>query len=345
MQSFIPSLVIIRKNALDYPLGKKLYKLFSEDKHEQKTEVKIAPPRGRLPLDYDLPFRKKFHRAKRILLVGVRTVNNFQTCKPSAHFQLPLVSGCPGHCHYCYLSTNLGKSPYVKTYVNIEEILDRAQEYIDDRKPEETVFEGAATSDPLPIEKYTGSLAQTIKFFADNKSGRFRFVSKFNQVDSLLELKHNNHTEIRFSLNSKEIINRYEPGTPELSERIKAAAKTIRAGYPTGLLIAPLFITENWQQEYNDLLKSIKKHFPEEKIEKLTLEIITHRFTERAREIINKAYPQNKLPMNEENRQFKYGQFGYGKYIYPQEQRDELENFFRQKTKKHLPGAKIKYFI
>lgn len=345
MQSLQPSFVIIRKNALDYPLGQKLYEHFSSNSSQQETELKIAPPRGRLPLDYDLPFTQKFHRAKRIILVSVRSVNKFQTCKPSAHYQLPLVSGCPGHCHYCYLSTNLGKNPYVKVYVNLEEIFERSQQYIDERKPKTTIFEGAATSDPLPVEKYTGSLARAINFFADSNQARFRFVTKFTEIDSLLELQHNKHTEIRFSLNSKQIIDRYEPGTPPLDERIQAAVKTISAGYPTGLLLAPIFITKNWKQEYRQLLTSLTEHFPKHELKNLTLEIITHRYTERAKKIINKAYPENKLPMEKEDRQFKYGQFGYGKYLYPKKQRKKLEDFFTSEVNKQLPGAEIKYFI
>jgi spore photoproduct lyase len=67
-------------------------------------------------------------------------------------------------CEYCYLLTNLGKKPYVRVYVNKEEILSAAKPYIEKRKPENTVFEGAATSDPMPTEPYTGLLGRTINF-------------------------------------------------------------------------------------------------------------------------------------------------------------------------------------
>jgi len=68
----------------------------------------------------------------------------------------------PGKCEYCYLLTNLGKKPYVRVYVNIEEILSAARAYIEKRKPEITVFEGAATSDPVPTEPYTGLRGRAI---------------------------------------------------------------------------------------------------------------------------------------------------------------------------------------
>ncbi|KJS15768.1 MAG: hypothetical protein VR69_11990 [Peptococcaceae bacterium BRH_c4b] len=58
------------------------------------------------------------------------------------------------------MNTTLGNKPYVRVYVNIDEILSAAGKYILERAPEITVFEGAATSDPLPVERYTGSLTR-----------------------------------------------------------------------------------------------------------------------------------------------------------------------------------------
>ncbi|MFW5981180.1 MAG: spore photoproduct lyase family protein, partial [bacterium] len=58
-----------------------------------------------------------------------------------------------------------------------------------------------------------------------------------------------------------------------------------------------------------------------------------------------KVYPGNQLPMNEEARQFKYGQFGYGKYVYPKEKMQEIEKFMRKTIKKYLPESEIKYFV
>lgn len=85
-----------------------------------------------------------------------------QTIRP---FSTSLVSGCMGQCEYCYLNTRLGDKPFVRVYVNIEEILDTATKYINERLPEITIFEGAATSDPVPVEPYTGSLRQSINFW------------------------------------------------------------------------------------------------------------------------------------------------------------------------------------
>ncbi|QTL99582.1 spore photoproduct lyase [Iocasia frigidifontis] len=339
--SFTPSYVIFRENALEYPLGNQLYKLFTKEKD---IKVHKVASRGPFPFDNDISFRKKFARAKRTIVVSVRSLNKFQSCKPSAHYQLPLVTGCPAHCHYCYLSTNLGKNPYIKVYVNLEDILARAEKYIVNRKPKTTIFEGAATSDPLPVEKWTGSLASTIKYFAEKKLGRFRFVTKFTEVEPLLGIDHQKKTEFRFSLNSKYAVEKFEPTTPAPSERIKAAAKVYQAAYPLGFLIAPIFIYKNWKDEYSELINDLSNNLNSNG-KGISFELITHRFTERAKRIIEEIYPETELPMNEEARQFKYGQFGYGKYIYPKEKMKEIEDFMKGIISKAFPEAEIKYFV
>ena len=85
-----------------------------------------------------------------------------------------------------------------------------------------------------------------MEFFGKEEKGRFRFVTKFNDVDSLLDAKHNNHTEIRFSINTQRVIDDYEHHTASANKRIEAAAKAAKAGYQIGFIIAPVFLYENF---------------------------------------------------------------------------------------------------
>ncbi len=104
------------------------------------------------------------------------------------------------------------------------------------------------------MEKYTGNLKRTIEFFGREPLGRFRFVTKFTNIDSLLNLEHNNHTRFRFSLNCQKAIKDFEHKTPELLDRVLAASKMLKAGYPIGFIVAPIFKFENWKEEYIELL-------------------------------------------------------------------------------------------
>ena len=88
--------------------------------------------------------------------------------------------------------------------------------------------------------------------------------------------------------------------------------KVAKAGYPMGYLIAPVFIYPNWKEEYHNLLLKVRDILPTNLQYPVTFEVISHRYTMTAKNRINQVFPDNKLPMNEEDRKFKYGQFGYG---------------------------------
>jgi spore photoproduct lyase len=340
---FVPQRVFVQKEALDYEKGKRLV----EELRSQGIPLSVY--KRRLPaVSFSNP-RARFLALKRVLVVGVWAGREFQSCKPSAHYQLPLISGCPGLCEYCYLNTNLGGRPYVRVYVNTEEILARARDYAIKRRPEVTIFEGSATSDPIAVEGWTGSLAEAITFFAQLEEARFRFVTKYTDVNGLLELDHRGKTEIRFSLNAGRVISKFEKGVPSLAQRLVAVRNVARSGYPLGILIAPIFLFTGWQAEYQHLLITLRHHLADTGVgadgRTLTFELISHRFTSRAKTLIQEVYPETELPLAEEERRFKYGQFGYGKFLYPPEEMQKMEEWFRSQLERFFPGAKVLYFV
>lgn len=338
--AFEPKRVIFEQDALKYPLGEKLLHHFKN----KGVEISFTGSHNRVTSIPGKTRTEGYFEAKRTLVVGVRRTKSFETCKPSAHFQLPLATSCPGKCEYCYLLTNLGKKPYVRIYVNTEEILSAAREYIEKREPEITVFEGAATSDPIPVEPYTGILARVIDFFGGQEYARFRFVTKFTDVDTLLEVPHNGHTRFRFSINTGEIIRQFEHGTPGLEERLAAAQKVASAGYPLGFIVAPIIASDGWQESYRELFKAAAAEL-KGKVPGLTFEFITHRFTKRAKGTILEVFPNTRLDLDEGARTFKFGQFGYGKYVYPKELFAEIKTYFEGMAAEFFPEAKVEYFV
>lgn len=338
---YIPKRAFIEPGALEYPLGQELFKLLSDLKvpiTKTASHNRIIGIPGKTPTE-------KYYEGKNTLVIGVRRGDTFQSCKPSAHYQLPLATSCPGKCEYCYLNTTLGPKPYLRVYVNLDEILQRASDYVTERLPETTIFEGAATSDPLATEPFTGSLAKTIEFFALEENARFRFVTKFANVDSLLSLDHRGHTRFRFSLNSNHVINSFEHSTPRLNERINAAQKVALAGYPLGFIIGPIMYYDGYEKEYTELFEHLSDVLDPKIHPSLAFEFITHRFTKRAKNQILGVFPQTSLPMDEQSRQYKYGQFGYGKYIYTKEEMKELKSFFENLMAKYFPLSEFAYFV
>ncbi|KHD85199.1 spore photoproduct lyase [Bacillus ginsengihumi] len=341
MKPFIPQLVYFEPQALEYPLGKKLFDMFSKQKH---VEIRYTTSHNQVR---NLPGENDFQRyriAKSTLVVGIRKTLKFDTSKPSAEYAIPLATGCMGHCHYCYLQTTMGSKPYIRTYVNVEEILHAAQQYIDERAPQITRFEASCTSDIVGIDHLTHSLKKTIEFFGQSKYGRLRFVTKFDNVDHLLDADHNGKTRFRFSINAEYVIKYFEPGTARLIERINAARKIAHAGYPLGFIIAPIYLHEGWKEGYRTLLEQLAETLPKEAQTGVTFELIQHRFTKPAKKVIQKNYPMTKLELEEEKRRYKWGKYGIGKYIYQKEEENEIRETLSAYIQQYFPNGTIEYF-
>lgn len=340
---FKPKRVIFEKGVLNTEAGRAIY---NKVKDFNNIEIIIDSPINQIKKH--IPgenLYSQYREGKKTMVVGLKKSLKFQTCKPSAHYQLPLVSGCMGQCEYCYLNTQLGDKPFVRVFANIDDILQQAKKYIEERKPEVTIFEGAATSDPIPVELYTNSLRKAIEFFGEDQYARFRFVTKYSDIDSLIDAKHNGHTEIRFSLNTQKVIDTYEHYTASANKRIEAAIKLAKSGYKVGFLIAPVFLYDNWKEDYKDLLISIRNKLPKDFNLNITFEIITHRYTTKAKNRILEIFPETTLPMNDEVRKFKFGQFGYGKYVYTKEDLSQVKDFFKKSIDDIFPENTIMYII
>jgi len=71
----------------------------------------------------------------------------------------------------------------------------------------------------------------------------------------------------------------------------------------------------------------------------LTFELIQHRFTARGKKIILEVFPRTKLDLDEEKRRYRYGKFGYSKYVYPKEAEAEMQ--LGHVASKHLHASVV----
>jgi len=338
MRYFRPARVLVIEEALRYPLAGELVARFTAEGIPVTTVRRVQG----IPGD---SVREGFFEAKRTLVLTVRRRSPLQSCRPSANWQLPFVSGCPGHCHYCYLNTSFGLKPYVRVYVNVDEILAQAEEYIERRRPMVTIFEGSATSDPVPLEHWTGSLRAAIEHFGAHAYGRFRFATKYDDIDSLIGARHNGHTRIRFTVNSEHVISRWDKATTGLARRLEAARKVAEAGYPTGFLIGPIVLYPGWEREYTELVEHIAATFEKGLRKGLSFELIAHRFTPRAKELIESVYTDTDLPMDTGERTWSYGQFGYGKWKYAQDAYRRVHEVVKGAITRAIPEARVMYVV
>jgi spore photoproduct lyase len=338
---FMPTRVLVEEGALEWRMGREAY----DRLRRMGVPVEHLPASGRSKSLASAKTPKEYQALKKVLVLAVHKKREFETCRPSADFHLPLAGGCPGACQYCYLSSTFEMRPFLRLYVNLEEILQEAREQIAAKAPDLTVFEGSSTSDTLSLEHISGSIAECVRFFAGQEHGRFRFVTKFNYVDTLLDLEHNGHTKIRFSINAPHVVRQFEQHTASLEERIEAARKVADAGYPLGIIVAPIMRYDDWHAGYTEALQKLEDGLGPHAQRGVTFELIQHRFTPKAKRVQLAAYPATKLPLNEEERQLKPGKFpGAGKYVYPKEEAGEMESFMEMLIREMFPAATIEYF-
>lgn len=287
--------------------------------------------------------RATYRTAKRTLAVATAPASalNFQPIPPSADYQFHLAEGCPGHCQYCYLAGSLSGPPVVRAFANLPTILDRVQHYAG-RSSTTASFECSCYTDPLAIEHLTGSLSRAIEHVGTVDNAHLRWTTKYDAVEPLLDLEHNGRTRIRFSVNAAPIADQFEGGTAKLPQRLVAAEKVAKAGYPLGFTIAPIMPLDDWREHYSQLLDDLTP--AAEATHDLTFELITHRFTPGSKEVLLGWYPKTNLEMDEASRTVKMNKFGGRKYVYPKPTMVEMRTWFEAELARRFPQGKVLYW-
>ena len=249
-------------------------------------------------------------------------------------------SGCSAMCLYCYLVCNYNKCSYLRLFVNREEMLERLIR-TSLRSEKELTFEIGSNSDLVLENTITGNLAWTIERFAQAEKGFITLPTKFDSIEPLLALDHRGRTIFRMSVNPESIIRRVEFGTSPLGDRIKALNAMCAAGYKVGLLIAPVILTENWEELYSGLLDRLADELSDKAKKELFIEIIfmTYSFVHHA--INQEAFPNAIELYSKETMRGR----GMGKYAYRDELRARGEVFLRGEIEKKLGNIPILYVV
>jgi spore photoproduct lyase len=301
--------------------------------------------------------REVYARAKATMAVVVAPPSALkpQPIPPSADWRLDLARGCPAHCQYCYLAGSLQGPPVTRVHANLDDVLAGIGTHVGRgtvtsgtaaRGHEGTTFELSCYTDPLALEHLTGSLATAIERVGSGRYGdaAIRFTTKFDAVDDLMGLAHGRRTRMRVSLNGSEVAGRFEGGTAAVPARVDALRRMAEAGYPVGLTVAPIMPVGDWRSAYGSLLDDVAAALEEVADLDLTVEAITHRFTDNSKEVLQGWYPRTRLEMDEAQRTRKGTKFGGAKYVYPREVMAELRTWFAAAVADRLPQAPLLYW-
>ena len=331
---FIPKAIYYEKNIEDYELGRVLL-----EKYKDKPKIIIENHNNIEEM------RKKsnseFADMKRNLIIGIRKTHKFTENHKTSDFLVPYTSsGCTAMCMYCYLVCNNNKCAYLRLFVNREQMLEKIIK-VAQKSERELTFEIGSNSDLILENMITGNLIWTIENFANTQKGFLTLPTKFDMVDSILDLNHKGKIIIRMSVNPSEIINKVEFGTSRLNGRIEAINKLADAGYKIGILIAPVILVENWQKLYSSLIKELSVKLSDKVKKQAFFEIIFMTYSYVHTKINEEAFP---TAINLYNKEIMTGR-GNGKYAYKINTRKEAEIFLREKMKKYFPNNKIEYIV
>ena len=291
--------------------------------------------------------RETYRNAKSTLAVVTAPASafNLRPIPPSADWQFHLAEGCPAHCQYCYLAGSLSGAPVVRAFANLPAILDNLARFIrpDATDAAPTSFEASCYTDPLGIEHLTGSLAETVRWFGAHPGAALRWTSKFDGVAPLLDLSHGGRVQPRASVNIPPVSRGLEGGTATVPQRLRALGELAAAGYPVGLVIAPIMAVEDWAGHYAQLLDEAAAALPGDSAE-VTFELITHRFTPGSKAVLQSWYPGSKLEMDESRRTEKRHKFGGVKYVYPRDTMREMRVWFQREIARRFPRGRVLYW-
>lgn len=324
--------VYYEPDSLSYPLGKKLKKEYGQlpwISIESHNSIKEMQEKS----------NAEFGSMKRNLIIGIRKTHKYVENHKVSDYLVPYTSsGCTAMCLYCYLVCNYNKCSYLRLFMNREKMLEKII-----KKGKESdrplTFEIGSNSDLVLENTITENLLYTIPEFAEQGRGRLTFPTKFHMVESLLSMEHKGKIIFRMSVNPQPVIDRIELGTSSLKKRILAVNKMCEAGYPCGLLIAPVILIDGWKDMYTGLLEELEAGLSGKMKRNMFLEIILMTYSYVHRAINNETFPN---APDLYDRELMTGR-GRGRYCYRTQVREEAEQFLRTQIKRILGDVQIRY--
>lgn len=176
-------------------------------------------------------------------------------------YELKWSNGCVFACDYCYLKGTFRwqgwKGRRQTVFSNFEDLKREVEEFLKLEKP--YVLHTGEVSDSLAVPGSEELMAYLIRRFGEQDRHTLLLLTKSNNVDRLLDVKHNGMTVIGFSVNPEKVARKYEIGAPTTEERLAAAQKCIDAGYRVVVRVDPMIPINEWEKEYKHLFHKLNQ--------------------------------------------------------------------------------------
>ena len=213
----------------------------------------------------DGPVLSKIVNEKQVVYIAPAENNVHYICGPPMEGAV-----CP---HFENLKLSFNGCCYTSTWYNLDLTYRNAFHYISIclqyekikeqivwrlyKAQEPVIFDIGELRDSLSTDRLTGAHWVFIPFFGESENGYLYVPTRSDNLDHILNLPHNHHVIVAWSVNSEMALQQFEPGYPSLEERLMAAKKVQDAGYRVRVKLNPILPIKNWQKIYGNTIKRI----------------------------------------------------------------------------------------
>ena len=249
------------------------------------------------------------------------------------------MNGCFYQCDWCYLKlTYRTVRPFITVKAEYDRIIEQIEKKLNNGSEPQFLNSGEF-ADSLSLGHLTGAARRFIPWFGTTENGYLFLLTKSDNVDEILNLPHNGHTIIAWSMNNELVSRKFETGAPSFERRLNAAQRVQEAGYPLRVRLDPIVPLNGWQEAYAETIEAI---FVKVRPERITLG--TLRFEDgfyKMRDSIFKSGPElptiikDMQPMFEPKLYPGKKRPSVGKRSFSEERRVEIFNFAINEIRKY----------
>jgi len=268
VKAFDAERIVLAKGSLDTPERERFVRGICEVYTGVPVVERLAVAHNRIEVPGSEPV-ERIKRGKRTLVLGELNPKNAvwrygpRSTVYDHEWCFSVYGFCPYNCAYCYLGAVPGiwYSPAVRIYVNLPEIVSAIDRQATAVGRPVTFYLGTL-QDGLALDPLTAYSTVLIPFFAGHRYARTFIQTKSADVRRLLDLEHNGHTVVSWTLSPREIAERFETNAPRVDARIEAMERCANAGYAVCVNLIPVVPYGDWESLYIDLVHEVLERVP-----------------------------------------------------------------------------------
>jgi len=150
-------------------------------------------------------------------------------------------------------------APGILLPANIEDYYAHIMEFDRKASPRTRIGTGEF-ADSLAMDRYTRYSFALIPFFRKTRNLVLELKTKSADIDNVLREDPHENVVIAWSMNTREMAERYEKGGATVGDRIDAAKRAAERGYKVGFHFDPLIYHEGWEDAYRGVVEEIFSH-------------------------------------------------------------------------------------